>query len=811
MDGMPSAMFLCVILACELLCRKQAAPISRLMIPPRFSLALSIISAAVNLHDISASPARYVARLQNGAIVEGNTLSDWHAPDSMPKLEMQPLFDPGNSLRWLIDRALAPPSRPESFIELVTGDQLPGTVVDFQTAEDSIYSPRPAHFVVQYSGTNVANLEPQAITLRVDARWVRRIVWQRRADDVYEPRTAFFHEGNQVRFRSIRFAGRTATLLMENGVRRVPYSELAELHLPVAEFWPAYFDELTQLAPDGQRRLLQLETTTGLIVTTSLDRYFPRAVGDVRDVNRWIHRLQPAWSLDAIWVPQGIVWLRRSFPPNEVPLSRVPVLRYEQRCSLGSVHFPLAVNRNVAGGILRSANRESGWGLGVHAFAELEYEFPSVARMFRSEFAIDAAMGDGGCVLPRVLNASAGNSPLYQGPVLVGSGNVVDTGPLSINAPAEGNRRVVLQVDPVMSNRPAGADPFDIRDHANWIDPVVELDVSLLKQQIDSRVARLAPGWRGWDVKLEPGGQWKWVSFFAEAPANLGEYRAAVGVTGNALVLSSNRPLTDDDQWLVIDAVRTQPPGSPCKLAVRIGASMSAEFELPMYDTSRSDYRPIVLPLAGVRSAGMPTTLIEIRQLPTPESVGVMWRTIAIVDQHPLLYRLFEDDMPVVKRQPKPVPGLQSAQLDDQQKIFGARSLKLSAGQSLRLPIKGAIAIRERPQLGEHRFLRFAMRKQGGGGLRITLQQPTERERSAVYEAGANKPADPAVRRLTTEAVRDEWLVVTRDLYGDFGNLDLESLTFEVPDGQGLWMDHVYLARTQNDFELIKVVSPAAK
>jgi hypothetical protein len=58
-------------------------------------------------------------------------------------------------------------------------------------------------------------------------------------------------------------------------------------------------------------------------------------------------------------------------------------------------------------------------------------------------------------------------------------------------------------------------------------------------------------------------------------------------------------------------------------------------------------------------------------------------------------------------------------------------------------------------------------------------------------------------RPLTPQVLGDKWLVVTRDLYGDFGARDLSSITFEVRDGAPVWIDHVYLARTQKDFELI--------
>ena len=42
--------------------------------------------------------------------------------------------------------------------------------------------------------------------------------------------------------------------------------------------------------------------------------------------------------------------------------------------------------------------------------------------------------------------------------------------------------------------------------------------------------------------------------------------------------------------------------------------------------------------------------------------------------------------------------------------------------------------------------------------------------------------------------------VITRDLYADFGDLDVDGLTLSAPDGHHVLFDRVYLGRTQNDF-----------
>jgi hypothetical protein len=755
----------------------------------------------------AANPPRFVARFASGSFVEGNTLSDWHSPEAIPKIENQALFDPANPLRWLIDRSQSPsPPMPDSFVEMVTGDRLPGSVIDFRIGDESLYSPLPAHFLVRYEGPTPGTLERQSTVLRIDARSVRRIVWLRRKQDLWQPRTAFLRDGSFVKFRSIRWAPGAVSLLLESGPRRLAMNELAEIDLAPMDYWSNYFDELAALSPDGQRRLLQCETTEGLVATTSLDRMQPRALGDVKDINRWILGIQPAWSLDVVWLWQGTVWARRSFAPHEVPLIRITPVRVEQRSPLGTFKPAWMVNHNFQGGPLRATNRESGWGFGVQAFSELEFEFPAAARTLRSEFAIDAEMKNGGCVQPRVINASAGNAAIYQGPVVVGSESILDTGPLGINGSGDQPRRVVLQVDPVLANRPPNADPLDIRDQANWLDPVLELDPAIVKQQVETRSIQQNLAWRGWTVVNEPGSQIQHANYFAEAPGNVGEYRLGAVVTGSAIKLTKTHMLDDLDRWLVVDAVRTQPPGPPCKLSVKLGSGMPVEWDVPVYDKTRSDFRPLILSLAESRKTPPTPLEIELRALAATERVPILWRAIAIVHQHPMFFRLLEDG--TAAEGPSSPPRADGGQWDDQQKHTGNQSLRLPAAREFRIPVTKPIAIRERPQLGEYRFLRFAVRKQGGGGLKVAMEHAATVDRPANYEAGANPPDDPTVKRISNQALPNNWQLVTRDLFGDFGNLDLTGLSFQFVGGKEGWLDHVYLARTQSDYDLIKGALP---
>jgi hypothetical protein len=774
------------------------------MLPRRTILALYCLGGLFSQELPAQGPSRYVARLASGRTIEGQLLTNWHSSGLMPQLDQQPLFDPANPIRWLMDRKVPPPVLPAEYVEMVTGDRLPGRLIEFRSGTDFPFQPSPAHFVIQSAGSSGPGFEVKSLTQRIDARYARRIAWRQSVGDPvpYEPRTALLNAGNRIRFRSIRFSRSEAILLVADGVRRIPFSDLAELHLATGDFWSLYLDELADLAPDGQRRFLQYDCASGLLATTTLDRCLPRAVGDERDVNRWMHGIQPAWSLDVIWVPQADVWMRRCWSPQEVPLSRVPPHRDVHQSLLGKISFPARVNRNVEGGLLRCGSDEAGWGIGVHAFSRLEYELPALARTFHCSFGIDATMRAGGCVKAQVFSSlNDREAPVYESQPLVGSNAPIATGRMALTGNSTDNRHLVLQVDPMAENRPSGADPLDIRDHANWVEPLVELDAVELERQLPARAARLFPCWRGWNVSQDPGGKWQWFHHYYSHAGTSGIFQRAVAVNGNPLKLSLTRQLIDQDRWLVIDAVRATPQSDPVRCTVRIDADDPIELDLPLLDASGIELRPLIMPLHDRVKRDGRSTVLEVTQMPS--TTPVVWRMLGIVSEHPLLACVFEDDLPAENKQQGAADSLQA---EIQEAYSGRRSVRVGSAEPLRLPLVRPTAIRERPQLGEFRYLKLAIRQPGAGGIRLSLE-PAAAGSPAFYEAANNSASTSTTQRLTTHKLGSEWLVVTRDLYGDWGTLDLTALSLQVLGNDPAWVDHVYLARTLKDFEIATIGS----
>ena len=75
------------------------------------------------------------------------------------------------------------------------------------------------------------------------------------------------------------------------------------------------------------------------------------------------------------------------------------------------------------------------------------------------------------------------------------------------------------------------------------------------------------------------------------------------------------------------------------------------------------------------------------------------------------------------------------------------------------------------------------------------------------YDAGSGLPSYDAAVRVSRQLPGD-WVVVTRDLYADFGEFALTGLALSAPDGEHALFDHVHLTRTQQDLKKLKPAPP---
>ncbi|HEV3007192.1 MAG TPA: hypothetical protein VGX78_22170, partial [Pirellulales bacterium] len=195
------------------------------------------------------------------------------------------------------------------------------------------------------------------------------------------------------------------------------------------------------------------------------------------------------------------------------------------------------------------------------------------------------------------------------------------------------------------------------------------------------------------------------------------------------------------------------------------------------------------------------------------------WRGLAVAARPAPLFRWFEDE-------PRFLAGL--SQGDAQAKLIrddsfsGTDCLRLTPGERSNPNYPGVrLPVRYQPQLGEYRYLLFAWRKPGGGRICLQLAHdgrfgPDARSASVApavempegrgtfrYDAGAGPPSLGGSMRVQGPLPANRWQSVTRDLYADFGAFDLTGISLVVPDGEEAFFDHIYLARSLDDFQWI--------
>lgn len=108
--------------------------------------------------------------------------------------------------------------------------------------------------------------------------------------------------------------------------------------------------------------------------------------------------------------------------------------------------------------------------------------------------------------------------------------------------------------------------------------------------------------------------------------------------------------------------------------------------------------------------------------------------------------------------------------------------------------------IAEKPGPGEYRYLRFAWKADGCAG--IMLQLHDEKDWRVRYTAGVDRFNWGT--KFVAEAPPSKWVVVTRDLYGDYGEgRTIRGMALTAFDGKAAYFDHIYLGRTVEDLDRV--------
>jgi S1-C subfamily serine protease len=667
---------------------------------------LGLITIAVE----AADTGRYQVQLRNGSRINGATLSGWAGGPRKVTLDGKPLLETGNPLAWLRDERLRPREEPGPMIEMISGDRLPGLVVGYRTGDASYFAPSRPHFLVEPAVEHKHAKNVQQTHLRVLERYVRRIVWRSEGSRLraYRPSTVFFHDGRSLSFRSARFAEGEVQLLVEQGTRRLSFNELAEIHLPNRDPWQAYYEELAVLNPNCDGALVCFEATTGLIVTGSESQLL---CGGNHHTNAW-YLIAPAWSLDTLRLRTSDLWSWRQFAADQVPLSRIQPTKF-------IAQGPSArwqVDRNAYGETLRSGGRDYGHGLGIHAAGELHFPLSVASRSLRSSIALDARARTGGCVRLRVLAGSSPAKRLYESPILIGSKDVRSIGEIRLEAVAQAGQSLILQVDQTHRGRPLGADPFDIRDLANWLEPTLQLDRGKLIEQVRKHLGTHLPAWDGW--ALQPG-NFIWTRQITPPAGNQLPVIHTMVKPANSkerVILQRREKIDEQNRWLLA-LVDRQPGIYPEKdlprVEVRVDGKVISTIEIP--SSAVSGKRPIVVDLANYLGKEIELQLVL---LGITESPRAHWQAIRFTDRLPMLREVFDEQGTFVAQGDAPEGAVE---LVEDGALRGRRAAKIPKGGRYTLRLDRPIPVRTEPEWNQQRYLRFAVHKVGGGQIALEI------------------------------------------------------------------------------------------
>ncbi|MEM7397032.1 MAG: NPCBM/NEW2 domain-containing protein, partial [Verrucomicrobiota bacterium] len=290
-----------------------------------------------------------------------------------------------------------------------------------------------------------------AIEVRADR--VIRIVAAPPAHPREAPGTLWFRDGRHMKIKAGRWRAGGVRALTSKGIETIPLTAIREWHR-------AKVDRIGALRVPGEGRWVRFETIGGAVVTTRESRM-------VRHHSKTFF-VQPDWSYDGLNLSFDQVMSAAYRPFDEVPLSLLPAETLEEKSYTGAV-WPWRRNRNVQGGRLQTGDWVSLMGIGAHAYSSIAFILPPDAETFTANLGLDRDVGEGGCVRCRIHLDDVEGPPLWESSFLTGSSGMVEVGPLSVR----GGQRLILVTDFGHDDRPAGADPFDIRDQVNWLNPVM--------------------------------------------------------------------------------------------------------------------------------------------------------------------------------------------------------------------------------------------------------------------------------------------------------------------------------------------------
>jgi NPCBM/NEW2 domain len=429
--------------------------------------------AVSSLTDRSGAAERYAAWLANGRRISAPRLSAWNTPATL-RLQGQGDDPEKSQLRLIRDRQAKVELKPP-YLLLANGDVLTGSPVQLEPdlGRQGI-TPRvrvQLEGMLPVSGTGVA--------IRTDR--IARIVGSADASLHQDspPGTVQLADGRRLVGRSIKWREYGLAVLTSQGIIEANYPDIVDAVFPDVDQSAAVLDDNLVAASvesgAASAPIVRFQLTSGATITASLisreqERSRRSRRGGVELTT--FYYAQPAWADHPLALPERDVAWCGYRDANEAPLSFLPAeLVASQRLVGGG---PIWQRSTVLlGGLAASGSWETDLGLVTHSHSELSFVLPVGAKRLSTTVGLDRAVGTGGCVRCRIVADEPRGETLWDSGILLGSDEPKSTGPIDVSA----CKRVVLITEFAHDDRPASADPLDIRDQVVWLAPLVELDL----------------------------------------------------------------------------------------------------------------------------------------------------------------------------------------------------------------------------------------------------------------------------------------------------------------------------------------------
>jgi len=434
---------------------------------------------------VAGAEDRYELWRRDGRRLTGQRFERLFDTKRRPSLDGKELDRPQRYLRAIHNTSLR--SRLSGpHVELVNGDVL-GGVVYAGVLGDPQGNKAPRIMIASGAASDRHPRRGEVGGLAVHWPSVRRVVLVPGPSQPVAPGHVRLRDGRRLAAQAVRLSQTGITALTDDGVRRIPFDRLGEVHLPRRGAAEAVVADGVWWRGDPDNPVVRVLTTDGARLTFAFS--MARAYGGTVLVRpRWAGRAIHLDMRSAVWIT-----FRRG---DEVPLSLLEARTLKTRTLLH--HWPWRRNRSVRGTDLRCGPIAAELGVGTHSYCQVAFDLPAGARTFTTWVGLDRSAGLGGCASCSVYRDAVAGRPLWQGRFMRGSRAPVRVGEVSI----AGAKRLVLVTDFGHEGRPAGADPLDIRDFVNWVMPVVKVDPASVPRPIDD-LAHWIPALGGWSIPPE--------------------------------------------------------------------------------------------------------------------------------------------------------------------------------------------------------------------------------------------------------------------------------------------------------------------